>query len=131
MPTTTITLLISPVQSRNVPPPNNMLGNMRVSTDDLTQINGNAGLSGQHSGFCFRVRMPNWWLCQAGYILPGIPGTPFPNGGQIEARGLLDFTPGASPGVVAITGGTGDYRSASGEVHFLDATHWQLIIVTP
>ena len=139
MPTTVISLLISPVESRNIPfvlPWWKRLGDVMVSTDDITQIN-NTNLMGQHSGFCVRVRKPNWWLCRAGYILPGIPDTvippksPFPNGGQLQARGLLDFASALSPSFVAITGGTGDYRSASGEVEFLDDTHWELTVVAP
>jgi hypothetical protein len=138
MPTTVLSLLISPVDSRNIPivlPWWKRLGDVTVQTDDIKEING-ANLMGQHSGFCVRVRKPNWWLCRAGYNLPGIPDTvlppksPFPNGGQLQARGLLDF--GApNPNFVAITGGTGDYKSASGEVKFLDDIHWELTVITP
>ena len=57
------------------------------------------------------------WLCEAGWRLPGISGHPlFPNGGQLHARGLLDFT--SSTGTVAITGGTDDYLRASGHMKF-------------
>ena len=92
---------------------------MIVSTDDITEIDGDTSLWGQHLGFCVRVRVrvrvrqPDLWLCEAGYILPGIPGTPFPNGGQLQARGLLKFSNAVN--TVAITGGTGDYRRASGK----------------
>jgi hypothetical protein len=101
-------------------------------TDDIIEINGKAIAPGvsQHSGFCFCVREPNTWLCQAGYTLPGIKRRHFRKGGQIEARGILDFS-APNPTFVAITGGTGDYRRASGEVKFLDDIHWQLTIFTP
>jgi hypothetical protein len=116
MATTVITLTVSPVASRNVPPVATNLGNMIVSTDDITDINGDTSLRGQHSGFCVRVRLPNWWLCRAGYIRPGIPGHQlFPNGGQLHARGLLDFN--QPTGAVAITGGTGDYSASPYYLH--------------
>jgi hypothetical protein len=102
--------------NRRIPKKGKRLGQMLVFSDDITRINGapSPGPS-QHSGFCFRVRKPDIWLCQAGYVLPGRPGTIFPNGGQIQARGLLDFS-NSAPVRVAITGGTGDYRRASGEI---------------
>jgi hypothetical protein len=128
MPTTIIKLKVKTIASRDVPPKNNQLGNMAVSSDDITQINGDASLKGQHSGFCVRVRQPNWWLCEAGYILPGIPNTPFPNGGQLQTRGLLDFSKQVN--TVAITGGTGDYLRASGEVE-LNGNDFTLTIETP
>lgn len=111
---------------------------MRIQTDDIIEINGKPVAPGEstHAGFCFRVReppipsgAPDLWLCQAGYALPGIKKKHFRKGGQIEARGILDFGPGAPPGVVAITGGTGDYRRASGQINFLP-THWELTIFT-
>ena len=102
--------------NRRIPKKGKRLGQMLVFSDDITRINGapSPGPS-QHSGFCFRVRKPDIWLCQAGHVLPGRPGTIFPNGGQIQARGLLDFS-NSAPVRVAITGGTGDYRRASGEI---------------
>jgi hypothetical protein len=67
-------------------------------------------------GFCFRVQKPDMWLCEAGWTLPGLPApSPFPNGGQIQARGLLDFRSNAA-GKVAITGGTDDYLRALGHI---------------
>ena len=114
------------------PPTPNELGDMYVLTDNIIEINGKTippGVS-QHSGFCFVVRKPNTWLCQAGYTLPGIKKRHFRKGGQIEARGILDFS-APNPKFVAITGGTEDYRRASGEVKFLDDTHWELTIFTP
>jgi hypothetical protein len=102
--------------NRRIPKKGKRLGQMLVFSDDITRINGapSPGPS-QHSGFCFRVRKPDIWLCQAGYVLPGRPGTIFPNRGQIQARELLDFS-NSAPVRVAITGGTGDYRRASGEI---------------
>ena len=112
MPTTIINLKVKTVEEREVPPKDNKLGNTIVSSYDITEINGDTSLWGQHSGFCVRVRRPDLWLCEAGYNLPGIPGTPFPNGGQLQTRGLLKFSNAVN--TVAITGGTGDYRRASG-----------------
>jgi hypothetical protein len=57
-----------------------------------------------------------------------MPNTPFPNGGQLQARGLLKFS--SLVNTVAITGGTGDYRRASGEVK-LDGPNFELTIDTP
>ena len=82
-----------------------------------------------HSGFCFRVRKPDLWLCQAGYVLPAIPKTPFKNGGQIEARGILNFASN-KPSFVAITGGTRDFRRATGHIK-LDGNTYTLTIYTP
>ena len=128
MPTTIINLKVKTVEEREVHPKDNKLGNMIVSADDITEINGDTSLWGQHSGFCVRVRRPDFWLCEAGYILPGIPGTPFPNGGQLHTRGLLKFSNAVN--TVAITGGTGDYRRASGEVK-LAGNNFELTIETP
>jgi hypothetical protein len=57
---------------QNFPPPNNPnnIGSLNVFTDDITEINGDTSLRGEHSGFCFHVRQPNFWLCQAVYTLP-------------------------------------------------------------
>jgi hypothetical protein len=105
---------------------------MYVLTDNIIEINGKTIAPGvsQHSGFCFVVRKPNTWLCQAGYTLPGIKKRHLRKGGQIEARGILDFA-STQPGGVAITGGTGDYRRATGEIKFLDGRHYELTIFTP
>jgi allene oxide cyclase-like protein len=115
-------------------PANPQIGDMRVFTDDIVQINGQALTPGlyEHSGFCFLVRQPAFWLCQAAYVVPGIKKRHFRKGGQIQARGLFDETATtSSPDFAAITGGHGDYRRATGEVRFLDATHWKLTIFTP
>jgi hypothetical protein len=59
---------------QNFPPPTNPnnIGSLNVFTDDITEINGDTSLRGEHSGFCFHVRQPDFWLCQAVYTLPGI-----------------------------------------------------------
>ena len=83
-----------------------------VSTDDITQIN-NKNLMGQHPGFAsvFGSQIggsvgPDT-LC--GDPRHGPPEQPFTNGGQLQARGLLDFSGTApQPSFVAITGGTAD-----------------------
>jgi len=77
MPTTIINLKVRTIEEKAVTPQNNQLGNMIASRDDITEINGDPRLRGQHSSFYVRVRMPDYWLWEAGYILPGIPGTPF------------------------------------------------------
>ena len=92
MPTTIINLKVKTVEEKAVTPQNNQLGNMIAFSDDITVINDDPSLSGQHSGFYVRVRRPDFWMCEAGYIFPGIPGTPFPNGGQLQTRGLLKFS---------------------------------------
>ena len=76
MPTAIINLKVK-TKEKAATPQNNQLGNMIASRDDITEINGDPRLRGQHSSFYVRVRMPDYWLCEAGYILPGIPGTPF------------------------------------------------------
>jgi hypothetical protein len=92
-----------PPQPPNNKPENN-IGSVNVFTDDITAINGDTSLRGEHSGFCFHVRQPNFWLCQAVYTLPGIRKRRFRHGGQIQARGRLDFS--TQVHTVAITGGT-------------------------
>jgi hypothetical protein len=128
MPTTVINLKVKPVEEKAVTPQNNQLGNMTASSDDITEINGDTSLRGQHSGFFVRVRRPDFWLSEAGYILPGIPNTPFPNGGQLQTRGLLKLT--SLVHTVAIIGGTDDYRRASGQVR-IDGNNLELTIDTP
>jgi hypothetical protein len=115
----------------NLPPPanpNNNIGSVNVFTDDITEINGDTSLGGEHSGFCFHVRQPNFWLCQAVYKLPGIRKRRFRHGGQIQARGRLDFDKQVH--TVAITGGTDDYRRATGHVK-IDGNNYTLTIYTP
>jgi hypothetical protein len=85
MPTTIINLKVKTVEEREVPPKDNKLGNTIVSSYDITEINGDTSLWGQHSGFCVRVRRPDLWLCEAGYNLPGIP-TSDPRTAQILQR---------------------------------------------
>jgi hypothetical protein len=129
--TTTITLTVATVEERRLRPRNRKLGNMLVFDERITQINNNSALTGRHSGFCIRVRRKQQeiWLCEAGWRLPGIPGHPlFSHGGQIHARGLLDFS--SSTGTVAITGGTDDYKAASGQLQF-NQQDYVFTIVTP
>lgn len=105
-----------PPGSPQPPPDAPALVNMLIFSDDITEITGKTNLGpSHHTGFCFNVRRPDLWLCQATYILPGIPKRHFKKGGQIQARGMLDFSSSANA-IVAITGGTGDYRDASGEI---------------
>jgi hypothetical protein len=120
---TTLTLKTIEVVSKRIPRRGKKLGQMLVFNEDITEINStpidqfpvpSLGPP-QHLGFCFRVQKPDMWLCQAGWILPGLPApSPFLNGGQIQARGLLDFRSPA--GEVAITGGTEDYLNALGRI---------------
>jgi hypothetical protein len=136
MPKLTLKLTLSNVATDPdpLPPPPYQLGNRLVFTDNIIEINGKTIAPGvsQHAGFCFVVREPNTWLCQAGYTLPGIKKRHFRKGGQIQARGILVFPSSSTqPGFVAITGGTGDYRRASGEAKLLDDTHYELTIYTP
>ena len=70
MPTTIINLKVKTVEEKAVTPQNHQLGNMITSSDDVAVINGDPRLRGQHSGFYVRVRRPDFWLCEAGYILP-------------------------------------------------------------
>ena len=49
MPTTIINLKVKTVEEKAVTPQNNQLGNMIASSDDITEINGDPSLRGQHS----------------------------------------------------------------------------------
>jgi hypothetical protein len=75
--------------NRRIPKKGKRLGQMLVFSDDITRINGapSPGPS-QHSGFCFRVRKPDIWLCQAGYVLPGRPGTISRTGVRFRLEGF-------------------------------------------
>ena len=64
---------------------------MIASSDEITEINGDPSLRGQHSGFYVRVLRPDFWLCEAGYILPGIPGTSFPMAVNSGPEGSSNF----------------------------------------
>jgi hypothetical protein len=128
MPTTIINVKVRTVEGKAISPQNNQLGNMTASSEDITEINGDPSLRGQHSSFSVRVRRPDYWLCEAGYVLPGIPGTPFPNGGQLQTRGLIKLSSLVTS--VAIIGGTEDYRCASGQVN-IDGNNFELTIETP
>jgi hypothetical protein len=84
------------------------LGDQRVFTDDLFDENNQP--VGQHSGFCTLVRVgpgdERTYQCLATFSLLD---------GQITGRGLITF-PLAAEVTVAITGGTGTYRHARGEI---------------
>ena len=88
------TLVPPNVPARPGTPP---LVEMLIFSDDITEINGKTNLGpSQHTGFCLNVRGQDLWLCQAAFILPGIPKKPFKKGGQIQARGMLDFSSSAN-----------------------------------
>ena len=59
---------------------------------------------------CTKVRTPEWFQCLATNTLPG---------GDLTVQFLADFT-SPEPGHFAITGGTGEYFGATGEVTFVD-----------
>jgi hypothetical protein len=133
MPTRTLVLDGEEAVSQGYPPRNEnaqKLGDRLVFSDNITSfqfepssptpVSGSVpppNVGAQHSGFCIRVRGKgeNFWLCQAGFILPGLPNTAYPNGGQIQARGLMNFS-GPLPLQAAIDGGFGDYDSAGGRI---------------
>jgi hypothetical protein len=133
MPKLVLRVTLTNVQRDPPPPltPPHPLGKRFIFTDNIIEINGKTIAPGvaTHSGFCFVVRPPDTWLCQAGYVLPGIKKRHFRKGGQIEARGIFDFSSN-QPGFAAITGGTGDYRRASGEIKTFNS-HYELTIFTP
>jgi hypothetical protein len=60
MATTIINLKVKTVEEKAVTPQNNQLGNMIASSDDITVINGDPSLRGQHSSFFVRVRRPDF-----------------------------------------------------------------------
>jgi hypothetical protein len=143
MPTTRLRLKGSAFDSDDYPPRrHHRFGDRTVFTDDITSFNPDPAnpasldqpTAGQHSGFCFLLREPNVWLCQAGFLLPGFAGTTFPNGGQIQARGLMDFATGV-PVRAAISGGFGDYDSAGGQIEVsfpaANQSQWDMPIVRP
>lgn len=147
MVSTTVVLELVSFDSRRIPKKSKKLGQMLVFTDDITKIHNTSIVPGasQHSGFCIRVRRPgsagrpDIWLCRAGFVLPGIPNTPFTYGGQIQARGLIDFSGSSlTPSKVAITGGTDDYLRATGEIELKtldpgppEVSEYTLTIETP
>ena len=64
---------------------------------------------GFDGGVCKLVRLPGWYHCVATNMF---------RQGSITAQFLADFT-SSKPGHFAITGGTGAYRGASGEVLYV------------
>jgi hypothetical protein len=153
MPTNVLVLNGTEVDSQGYPPRaphNKKFGDLIVFTDKFDSFEFPPGppqpipgvpagsTQPQHSGFCFLVREPNVWLCQAGFLLPGL-GAPFANGGQIQARGLMDFDQ-SGPAQAAIDGGFGDYDSAGGRIDVTfpptpkggkPKSRWELTIRTP
>jgi hypothetical protein len=83
-----------------------------VFTNDLVQADTKVG---QDGGTCTVTRITargaNTWFCVASNSLPG---------GQITVEGLVTYGPReavkAEPYYFAITGGTGDYQGAEGQV---------------
>ena len=78
---------------------------------------------GFNGGVCQLVGPPALFQCMATDSLPG---------GQLTVQGINDFSQGNGPFHFAITGGTGRYRTARGEVEFLlntpDPDHVQATI---
>jgi ParB-like nuclease domain len=66
---------------------------MIASSDDITVINGDPSLRGQHSGFYVRVRRPDFWIHFAGnprHTFPEWRSTPDPRAPQIFSSGEYD-----------------------------------------
>jgi hypothetical protein len=135
MAKTVLTMKLKTVRELYIPPngpqpPATLgLGDRLIFVEDVIEINGDPNLKGQHSGFAVVVREPDTWLSQAGWTLPPIPHTPLRNGGQIEARVVTKFS--VSPIFVAITGGTGDFQRASGQMEIKPGNVYEATIFTP
>ena len=103
---------VGPPQPTGGPPD---LGTVDVFSDTLRQ---NQVVVGEHSGTCVHVRGPNMWFCHAGWTLEDVD-PPGPGGkmtGTLVTGGLIDY--GAFPEfVVAIFGGTGEFKGVVGEIH--------------
>jgi hypothetical protein len=88
------------------------VGDQFAFTNDL--FNGGEKV-GEDGGLCVVTRLTangaSTWKCVGSNVLPG---------GQITVQGLVTYGPGeeikADPYLFAITGGTGKYRAARGEV---------------
>jgi hypothetical protein len=97
--------------------PPDTAGDELVFTSDLLIEGRKVGVNG---GACQLVRLPALFQCVATHSLPD---------GQLTVQGINDFGQGNGPYHFAITGGTGRYRRARGDVEFLlntpDADHVQ------
>jgi hypothetical protein len=87
--------------------PNPTVGDEDVFSNDLYVGNRKVGTDG---GVCTLVRTPSLYHCVSTNALPD---------GDLTVQLLPDYSQSA-PGHFAITGGTGRYRGASGEVTFVD-----------
>jgi hypothetical protein len=97
--------------------PPDTVGDELVFKADLLVGGRKVGFNG---GVCKLVGLPALFQCTATDSLPG---------GELTVQGINDFSQGNGPYHLAITGGTGGYRMARGEVEFLlntpDADHVQ------
>jgi hypothetical protein len=87
------------------------IGDQAVFSSDLFRKGKKIGFDG---GFCTLVRLPALFQCAGTNYLPG---------GQLTVQGLLDYGPdfaSEGPFYLAITGGTGRYKTAHGEVRLID-----------
>jgi hypothetical protein len=100
--------------------PPDTVGDQLAFRSDLLVGGHKIGFNG---GVCQLVGLPALFQCVASDSLPG---------GQLTVQGINDFSQGNGPFHFAITGGTGRYRKAHGEVEFLlntpDANHVQATI---
>jgi allene oxide cyclase-like protein len=93
-------------------PPNKPVTPDSVGDEDVYAANLYVGgrKVGSDGGVCKLVRLPGIYHCVATNSLPE---------GDLTVQFLADYTQ-AAPGRFAITGGTGRYRGASGEVTYVD-----------
>jgi hypothetical protein len=87
------------------------IGDQFVFSSDFFRGGKKVGFDG---GFCTLVRLPALLECVGTNSLPG---------GQLTAQGLLDYGPdfaSEGPFKLAITGGTGRYKTAHGQVRVID-----------
>src|SRR4051812_5714185 len=91
----------------DVGPAGASLGDEQVFTARFEVAGRTVGFDG---GVCTLVRRPQVYQCVATNALPK---------GQLTARALVDFAKAPGPFDFAITGGTGDYRTAHGTVTVL------------
>jgi hypothetical protein len=100
--------------------PPDTVGDVLVFRADLLVGGRKVGFNG---GVCQLVGLPALFQCTATDSLPG---------GQLTVQGVNDFSQGNGPYHFAITGGTGRYRKAHGEVEFMlntpDPDHVQATI---